>query len=208
MSIPHAAGSLYSTTGDLLKWEQGLFGGKILSAASLKTMITPFKNNYACGLWVETKDGRKVIQHTGGIEGFATELTYYPDDKLTVVVLANVEGGPSAEIAAKLSSVAHGDAVKLPAEHEAIRVDPKVLARYVGTYELMPGANIVITLEGDQLSEKLAGQPTLPIFPESQTVFFLKVVDAQIEFVSGAEGAVTHLILASERARSEGAADQ
>jgi CubicO group peptidase (beta-lactamase class C family) len=195
MTIPFSAGSLYSTTGDLLKWEQGLFGGKVLSEASLKTMTTPFKNDYACGLAVVTKDGRKVIEHGGGIEGFNTQLTYYPEDKLTVVVLGNVNGAAPGEIAAKLAAIAHGEAVKLPAERKEITVDAKVLARYVGTYELMAGANMLITLDGNQLSEKLGEQPTFPIFPESETMFFLKVVDAQIEFVKDAGGAVTALVL-------------
>jgi len=195
MTIPFSAGSLYSTTEDLLKWEQGLFGGKLLSAASLKTMTTPFKNDYACGLFVETKDGRKAIQHGGGIEGFNTQLTYYPDDRLTVVVLGNVNGVAPSEIATKLSGVVHGEAVKLPAERKAITLDPKVMAGYTGTYELAPGVNMLITLEGDQLSEKLASQQTFPIFPESETRFFLKVVDAQIEFFKDASGAVTHLVL-------------
>ena len=195
MTIPHAAGALYSTTEDLLKWEQGLFGGKLLSAASLETMTTPFKSDYACGLFVQTKNGRKVIDHGGGIEGFNTELMYYPDDKVTVVVLANVNGSAPGDIAAKLAAIAHGEAVKLQTEHKEITVDPKVLARYVGTYELMAGANMLITLDGNQLSEKLDGQPTFPIFPESETVFFLKVVEAQIEFFKDSNGAVTHLVL-------------
>jgi len=195
MNIPFSAGALYSTTEDLLKWERGVFGGKLLSAASLKTMTTPFKSDYACGLFVETKDGRKIIQHGGGIEGFNTQLTYYPDDKLTVVVLGNVNGMAPTEIAAKLSAVAHGEAVKLQSEHKEITVDPKILARYVGTYELQPGAKMLITLEGNQLSEKLGEQQTFPIFPESETMFFLKVVDAQIEFVKDASGAVTSLVL-------------
>jgi CubicO group peptidase (beta-lactamase class C family) len=46
MSIPFSAGALYSTTEDLLRWEQGLFGGKLLTAASLEKMTTPFKSNY------------------------------------------------------------------------------------------------------------------------------------------------------------------
>src|SRR5438552_5873553 len=45
MSIPFSAGALYSTTGDLLRWEQGLFEGKVLSAGSLRKMTTPFKND-------------------------------------------------------------------------------------------------------------------------------------------------------------------
>jgi CubicO group peptidase (beta-lactamase class C family) len=105
MSVPHAAGALYSTTEDLLRWEQGLFGGKVLSAASLKKMTTPFKNNYALGVVVQTTTGSRVIQHGGGIDGFNTFLAYYPDDKLTVVVLANINGQAPTAIASKLASV-------------------------------------------------------------------------------------------------------
>jgi CubicO group peptidase (beta-lactamase class C family) len=70
MTIPHAAGALYSTTEDLLRWERGLFGGKLLSADSLRQMTTPFKSDYAFGLFVKVTGGHKVIDHSGGIEGF------------------------------------------------------------------------------------------------------------------------------------------
>src|SRR4029078_2759772 len=70
----HAAASLYSTTEDLLRWEQGLFGGKLLSAASLQKMTTPFKNNYAFGLGGSSPNSRKQISHNGAINGFNTML--------------------------------------------------------------------------------------------------------------------------------------
>jgi CubicO group peptidase (beta-lactamase class C family) len=108
MSIPHAAGALYSTTGDLLRWEQALFGEKLLSAASLAKMTTPFKNNYAFGLTVQTVNGRKSVAHGGGIEGFNTFLAYYPETKLTVAVLANLNGQAPQEIARDLAAAAHG----------------------------------------------------------------------------------------------------
>jgi len=195
MSVPHAAGALYSTTEDLLKWEQGLFGGKLLSAASLEKMTTPFKDNYAFGLQVETKGGHKVIEHGGGIEGFNTELAYYPEDKLTVVALANVNGQAVGDIATKLAAIAHGETVKLPAERNEIKLDAKILAHYVGTYQMAPGVNMLITLEGDQLSEKLGSQAMFPIFPESENMFFLKVVEAEIEFLKDSSGAVNALVL-------------
>src|SRR5258708_2990669 len=196
MSIPHGAGALYSTTEDLLKWEQGLFGGKLLQAASLEKMTKPFKNNYAFGLQVDTSGGRKLIQHGGGIEGFNTELEYYPEDKLTVVVLGNVNGAAPAESAKKLAAVAHGDAVKLPSERKEITLDSKVLSRYVGAYQLNPGANMLITLEGNQLVSKLGNQAPVPIFPESETMFFLRVVDAQLEFPRDeGQGKASQLIL-------------
>jgi len=182
MSVPQGAGALYSTTEDLLKWEQGLFGGKVLHAASLEKMTTPFKNNYAFGLQADTAGGHKVIEHGGGIEGFNTELAYYPEDKLTVVVLGNVNGVAPEEIAKKLAALAHGETVKLPSERKEITLDPKVLSRYVGAYQLNPGINMLITLEGNQLVSKLGNQAPVPIFPESETLFFVKVVDAQLEF--------------------------
>jgi CubicO group peptidase (beta-lactamase class C family) len=183
MTIPHAAGALYSTTEDLLKWQQGLYGGKILKAASLEKMATPFKENYAFGLVVETAGGHKVIAHGGGIEGFNTNLEYFPEDKLSVIVLRNVTGpGPGpGEISRKLAAVAHGETVKLTSERKEITLDPQVLSRYVGAYRLGP-ADMLIAVEGTHLSSKLGPQPPLPIFPESETMFFAKAVEAQIEF--------------------------
>src|SRR6478609_7606181 len=78
MSIPHAAGALYSTTRDLLKWEQGLFGGKVVSPASLERMTTPFKNDYAFGLMSVTVNGRRMIWHNGSIDGFNSYMAYFP----------------------------------------------------------------------------------------------------------------------------------
>jgi CubicO group peptidase (beta-lactamase class C family) len=195
MSIPHAAGALYSTTEDLLRWEQGLFGGKVVSAASLQKMTTPFKNNYALGVTVQTSDGRKVVQHGGGIQGFNTFLAYYPDDKLTVAVLANINGPAPGAIAAKLATVAHGGAVQSPAERKEITLPKATLEKYVGTYELGTNANLMITLGGDQLFGQISGQPKLPIFAESETKFFLKIVDAQVEFVTDASGEATHAVM-------------
>jgi CubicO group peptidase (beta-lactamase class C family) len=183
MTIPQGAGALYSTTGDLLKWEQGLFGGKVLKAPSLEKMITPFKNNYAFGLMIETAGGHKKISHGGGIEGFNTELTYYPDDKLTVVALANLNGPAAGDIAGKLAALARGETVTLPGERKEITLDSKALSRYAGAYQMPDGGPVMlIALDGNQLTGKLGGQPALPIFPQSETMFFLKVVDAQIEF--------------------------
>jgi hypothetical protein len=68
MTVPYAAGGLYSTPPDLLKWETALFGGKVLTEASLTKMITPFMSNYAFGLGVEQRGEHKRIAHNGGIE--------------------------------------------------------------------------------------------------------------------------------------------
>ena len=195
MSIPFSAGALYSTTEDLWRWEQGLFGGKVLTPASLKKMTTPFKNDYAYGLAVRRAHGYTVIEHGGGIEGFNTQLAYDPDRKLAVIVLGNLNGGAPGEIAGELMSLLHGERVVLPSERKEITVSTDVLRQYVGTYQLAPTFSIVITLEGNRLMSQATNQPALPLFPESETSFFLKAVDAQIEFTKNDKGEVTSLTL-------------
>jgi CubicO group peptidase (beta-lactamase class C family) len=195
MSIPLSAGGLYSTTEDLLRWEQGLFEGKLLSPASLQKMTTPFKNDYACGLAVSMVKGRKLIEHGGGIEGFNTQLSYYPDEKLTVIVLGNLNGSSPSGIATKMAALAHGEKVVLVEERKEVAVPAKILAEYVGSYELGPGFVFVVTLEGNQLVTQITGQPKVPIFAESETMFFPKVVEAEIEFFKNEKDQVTHLVL-------------
>ena len=195
MSIPFSAGALYSTTEDLLRWQRGLFGGKLLSAASLATMTTPFKDDYACGVGVRTVNGRRVIDHGGGIEGFNTFLAYYPDDKLTVVALSNLNGGAPQQIVSRLAAIARGEKVELPSERKEISVAPKILEQFVGTYQLAPKVNMMITIESGQLISQVSGQGKVPLFATSETKFFPKVVDAEIEFGKDDKGVVTHLVL-------------
>jgi CubicO group peptidase (beta-lactamase class C family) len=195
MTVPHAAGALYSTTEDLLRWNQGLFGGKLLSAGSLQKMTTPFKGDYGYGLIVRTTNGRKLISHGGGIEGFNTFLSYEPADQLTAVALANINGPTPTEIANKLAAVARGEKVVLSSERKIIDVSPKTLETYTGTYQMRPGFDMVVTLENGQLMTQATGQGKIPIFAESETKFFPKVIDAEIEFFKGEAGKVTHLVL-------------
>lgn len=108
MTIPAGAGALYSTTGDLLRWEQALFGGKVISAESVRRMTTPFLHDYAYGLFVAETNGHKKIDHGGGIEGFNTLLRYYPDDKVVVVVLANLNGQSPEQLGQRLGALALG----------------------------------------------------------------------------------------------------
>jgi hypothetical protein len=76
-----------------------------------------------------------------------------------------------------------------------VAVAPQVLDQYVGTYELAPNFKILVTLEGSQLMAQASGQQRLPIFASSETRFFYKVVQAEIEFFKNDKGAVSHLVL-------------
>jgi CubicO group peptidase (beta-lactamase class C family) len=195
MTVPHGAGGLYSTTEDLLRWTRGLFGGRLLSAASLEKMIAPHQNNYALGVVVNTVDGRLSVMHDGGIEGFNTLLVYYPESEVTVAVLGNVNGQAPAQLATQLGAIAHGDTVRTSAERTPIDLARDELERLVGNYAILPTATMRITVVGNQLQSQLGSQPVVPLFAESATVFFPRVVDAELTFELDATGTAKALTL-------------
>jgi CubicO group peptidase (beta-lactamase class C family) len=95
---PYAAGSLCSTVGDLVAWNRALHGRQILGERAYRTMITPEPLNdgtrlrYAKGVAVNQINGHECIHHGGGIDGFLSELQYYPEHDLSIVVLINTVG--------------------------------------------------------------------------------------------------------------------
>jgi len=114
------------------------------------------------------------------------QTEFVKDSKGVVTHLIHRQGGN------EITALRVSDTVLVRKE---ITVDPKILAQYAGTYELKPGFDMVVTLEGDKLFSQATGQGKVQIFPETETKFFLKVVDAQIEFLKDDKGAVTHLML-------------
>jgi len=83
----------------------------------------------------------------------------------------------------------------LPSPRKVAGVDPKAYDLLAGEYELTPGFTITILRRGDKLISQATGQPEVELFPESETRYFLKVVDAQVDFVKDASGRVTGLLL-------------
>jgi len=102
-----ADGALYFSILDLAKWDAALYTEKLLKRSSLDEMwtVTKLKNgqpnpdHYGFGWEIETKDGHRVIGHNGSWQGFETHISRYVDDKLTVVVLANLESAEPGKIA-------------------------------------------------------------------------------------------------------------
>jgi CubicO group peptidase (beta-lactamase class C family) len=99
MTIPYAAGSLYSTVEDLFLWDQALNGEKILSSKSKAAMFTPNLSNYGYGFVMTnaTLGPKKLVvptvQHDGGINGFSTTIVRLPGDKGLIVLLDNTSQG-------------------------------------------------------------------------------------------------------------------
>ncbi len=199
MTVPWAAGSIYSTTGDLLRWERALFGGKVLNDASLTAMTTAGKGDYGLGVGVVQQSGVKVIQHGGGIEGFNTQLAYVPDRKITVVVLSNVNGGAPGSMGAQLLDAAMGKPVILASERKPIPIAKEELKKFTGVYDLQPTFALTVAVSGDSLTIQGTNQPALPAMYQGDAGghprFFVPQVNAEIEFLPDSTGAISSLVL-------------
>jgi CubicO group peptidase (beta-lactamase class C family) len=166
---PYAAGSLCSTAGDMVKWNQALHGGRVVSAASYQDMITPdplvdgTSIRYGMGLGVRDDNGRRAITHGGGINGFLSDGWYYPDEDLTVVVLQNTAGqrGPGL--------LARGliEAVIGTGTEPAVADFPGDPGKLVGTYRGPARGQeltVEVSVESGALSLKPTGAPS-PVKP-------------------------------------------
>lgn len=161
---PYAAGSLCSTVGDLVRWNQALHGGEVLTPESYDAMITPMPLNdgtpsrYAMGLGVTDHRGRRSIAHGGGINGFVSDGRYFPDDRLIVIALQNSTGANVGALGADLAELVLGPLPEPEPEAVAYDGDLSLLAgEYTGPARGRP-LTITVAVEDGRLAFMLPGQ--------------------------------------------------
>ena len=160
---PYAAGSLCSTAGDLILWNQALHGGSVVSQASYRAMTTPMPLvdgtplEYAMGLGVGDRAGARVIDHGGGINGYSSEGRYYPDEELTIIVLQNSTGGQGPrELAAVFAELILGP-VPVPVAVDYAGDLDVLVGEYIGP-ALGTDLRMLVSRDGDQLVFTTRGQ--------------------------------------------------
>ena len=181
------AGALRSTINDMLTF----------IAANLDSTATPLSralrqthaerrptNNpslkMGLGWHILARPVGSIVWHNGGTGGYRTFAGFDPVRSLGVVVLSNLD--------ASVDDIGYHVLDEtfplrpIPKRRLEIAVDSAVLMRYVGEYELAPTFHVVVTREATRLFVQATGQPRFPIFAESDSTFFLRVVDAQITF--------------------------
>jgi CubicO group peptidase (beta-lactamase class C family) len=108
MTIPYAAGSLYSTVEDLYLWDQALYTNQLLSKDNMDLLFTKHIKagsayyGYGWGMSTRpigtTNDSVEVISHGGGINGFNTSITRIPSEKSMIVLFNNTGGAPLGQM--------------------------------------------------------------------------------------------------------------
>jgi serine-type D-Ala-D-Ala carboxypeptidase/endopeptidase len=205
------AGGLRSTANDMLKFLaanlDSTLGPVARALAHAHTAIRDTDQpTMRIGLaWLTVNPfGTPVTWHNGGTGGYHTFIGFDPANNRGVVILSNSSGSIDDIGLHMLDPQILLVVATLPKVRTEIAIDPAKLDAYVGVFELAPSFSIAITKEGGALFVQARGQGKFQLFPETETEFFLKVVDAQITFVRDAIGKVDQIVLHQGGANTPG----
>ena len=203
MTQPYSAGSLVSTVDDLALWDAALYTEKLLKRSSLQKMWTPYtlangtSTGYGYGWAVATLRGRPSVEHGGGIFGFVTYALRLPDDHVYVAVLCNTDSPRAApiDLAKRLGAIAIGNPFS---NQVAVQVDPTVLDRYVGVYQIDANSSRTVTVEGGKLYTQRTGGGRLEAKARSETEFFYQHRLISFRFEVDATGRAVAMVMYQE----------
>ncbi len=193
-------GTVNSNVMDLLKWDRALYTNNLLSAEGMKeifevaTLNDNSKTKYGFGWFIEDNaDFGKSVSHSGGWPGYKTFIDRNITNDKTIIILQNHEN--VAMPVKSIRAILYNKPLPKPMVRKEIPLSTEQVAPFVGIYEIEKGFEIKITLEKDQLFAQLTGQNAIPIFAESEVSFFLKVVEAQLQFEKNEKGEVIKVYL-------------
>jgi serine-type D-Ala-D-Ala carboxypeptidase/endopeptidase len=200
------AGALRSNLDDMMKYLAAQLSppDNAVGRAIALTHVPRFtvSNSLQLGLnWhIIEFQGDTMIWHNGGTAGFRTMIGWNPHTHVGAVLLGN-SGQDNDDI---VRHVVIGTPLVVMTPHTEITIPAEALRQYVGHYPLSPQFALDVTLDNGALYVQATGQPRFNIYAEAPDRFFLRVVDAQLEFSRDASGAVTGVTLVQNGARMFG----
>ena len=181
MSVPGGAGNILSTTDDLTRFIEGLFAGKLVSAASLDKMKT-LNDNYGMAMFQIPFYTKKAYGHNGGIDGFSSMLGYFQEDSVAFAYCTNGQVYPANDIIIGVLSIYFNYPYTIPA-FNTITVESNELEKYVGVYSsLQIPLKITITKENASLIAQATGQKAFTLEAMGKDIFQFEKVGAVFEF--------------------------
>lgn len=190
------ATSLFTTVGDLCLWMDNFRTHKLGGEAAWAELTVRGKLNtgrdldYALGVSHGVRRGLKTVGHSGGDAGFRSQLTWFPDLRFGVVVLANAGDLPTGNLAGKIADLYLADLMEPVAEKKAeavgLTLSREVLERYVGHYRLKEGRILQFTIKDGSLQVGDPAVGTAPLVPKEETKFFFPDAAMNFEFTPGA----------------------
>jgi len=196
MSHIEAAGGIWSTVGDLYRFDRALRGDALLDRATRERMVTPRAGNYACFWQNAPIHGHACIQHSGGANGYVADFLRFVDDDACVVVLSNYAFAPILRVSHDLA------AILFDAEYgKPLATAPATLDGLAGVYR-WPGAGMqtVVRRSGKALlafdlipgAERCGGRLLVPL---GEATFAEAMGDARLVFARDGDGPVIRRVV-------------
>ena len=184
MSIPGGAGAVVSTPTDLVKFIDSLFAGKLISPASLELMKT-MRDNYGMAMFVAPFYDKRGYGHTGGIDGFSSTLTYFPQDKVAIAYTSNGVRYTTNDVAIAALSIYFNRPFTIPVfdESKTITLNTAELDKYLGKYSSTQiPLKFAITKNNATLFAGVTGQSTVPLEAKGDDKFVYAMAGATLQF--------------------------
>jgi hypothetical protein len=200
MMTNHGDRGILSTVGDLAKWDAALSGTDLLTPATKQAMWTPvikfdggysYPFEYGLGWFIKTFNGHRQISHPGGAPGTSAIISRYPDDHLTVILLANSNNAFVQELDLGIArhylpNLMSAKAILLP----AARLDS-----CTGYYNVYGSQILNVTRDKSGLLLDDGGGVNNQFLPISDTRFIAEEADRGFAVTRDAKGDVTSAIL-------------
>lgn len=198
-SVSYAAGTMFTTTGDMYKWAQAVISKKLLSKNTWAKAHTPNENGYAYG-WIvkdsaSSKIGKKYIGHNGAIHGFKAEFYMVPEDKSVVIILGNDMNDNVGELAKTIGAILYDKPYDKREPKKEIKLSEEVMAEYEGRYALAENLDILIYTQTGSVWAQPTKQLPFRILNYKKDHFFVEEAEVEISFVRDDKGKISHMIL-------------
>ncbi len=175
LTLPYAAGSIMSTTSDLLKWQNALNNNTLIKKTSYEKAIHGSTLNddthipYGYGLGEDNINGSPSIQHGGGIFGYTTMGIYLPEEKVFVSGLTNCDCKNITSVTTRIAAMAIGK--PFPDKKDAIKLSDSELQKWIGAYQFDNNVVRYVTFENGQLYSQREGSTKMEIYPLTKVNF-------------------------------------
>jgi CubicO group peptidase (beta-lactamase class C family) len=187
--------NLFTTADDLVLWQRNFDDARVGGKPLLAQMQTPAKLNdgtatdYGDGVFAGSYRGLKTIGHDGADAGFRSNLLRFPDQHLSVIIVANGADLHVTQLGERIADMyldGKLDAEPMPVPDYSSRtevpIDPARLDALVGTYALENGSAITFAKEHGHLVGWTAGDDRMSFYAAGEREFFAKLVNAQFTF--------------------------
>jgi CubicO group peptidase (beta-lactamase class C family) len=181
MSIPGGAGALVSTPTDLTKFIEALFSLKLVSNNSLIQMKT-MTDGLGMGMAQIPFYSRMAYGHNGAIDGFVSNVAWFPEDRIAVSYCTNGMVYPFNDILIGVLSICFNRDYAIPT-FKTIALKTEELDPYLGVYaSTQLPLKITITKNGSVLTAQATGQSSFPLEASAKDMFKFDQAGVKMEF--------------------------